>query len=144
MSLSHPPALRGLRQRSVWVQEHFGNAAEGRRLIGKTGLRFLAVPIFRLRIRSAVARRAVGPLSQGGGRRRAKADLPAFFPKHHIRIAGIHLRGLSDRPGDNPGLGRFDLYAMALAIRKAKWNSWLVVEENAAGKSGDDTVRPAW
>ncbi|MBI1896657.1 MAG: sugar phosphate isomerase/epimerase [Acidobacteria bacterium] len=79
-----------------------------------------------------------------GHARRANADVPAFFLKHHPRIDGLHLRDLSDRPGDNPALEPFDLRAVASAIGKAKWNGWLVVEEeNAVGKSGDDAVRPA-
>lgn len=79
-----------------------------------------------------------------GHARRAKANVPAFVLKHHARIDGIHLRDLSDRPGDNPELGPFDLKGLAAAIRKANWSGWLIVEEeNAIGKSGDDAVRPA-
>jgi sugar phosphate isomerase/epimerase len=79
-----------------------------------------------------------------GHARRQKADVPAFVLKHARRIDAIHLRDLSDRPGDNPQLGPFDLAGLAAAIRKAKWSGWLVVEEeNAVGKSGDDAVRPA-
>lgn len=79
-----------------------------------------------------------------GHARRQKTDPAAFFLEHHTRMAGVHLRDLSDRPGDNPQLGPFPLEALAAAIRKAKWTGWLVVEEeNAIGKSGDDAVRPA-
>ena len=79
-----------------------------------------------------------------GHARRQKADVPSFFLKHHARIDGIHLRDLSDRPGENAELGPFDLAGLAGAIRKAKWSGWLIVEEeNAVGKSGDDAVRPA-
>lgn len=79
-----------------------------------------------------------------GHARRAKADVPVFFLRHHARIDGIHLRDLSDRPGDNPEQGPFDLRALAAAIDKAGWTGWLIVEEeNAVGKSGDDAVRPA-
>lgn len=79
-----------------------------------------------------------------GHARRQKADLPEFIRKHHDRIDVIHLRDLSDRPGDNPELGPFDLAALAAALDQAKWNGWLVVEEeNAVGKSGDAAVRPA-
>lgn len=79
-----------------------------------------------------------------GHARRAKADVPAFLLKHHSRIDGIHLRDLSDRPGDNPDLGAFDLKGLAAAIDKVKWSGWLIVEEeNAIGKAGDDAVRPA-
>lgn len=79
-----------------------------------------------------------------GHARRQKANVPAFILKHHARIDAIHLRDLSDRPGDNPELGPFDLAGLAAALDKAKWSGWLVVEEeNAVGKSGDDAVRPA-
>jgi sugar phosphate isomerase/epimerase len=79
-----------------------------------------------------------------GHARRQKANVPAFILKHHARIDGIHLRDLSDRPGDNPDLGPFDLKGLATAINKANWSGWLIVEEeNAVGKSGDDAVRPA-
>ena len=79
-----------------------------------------------------------------GHARRQKANVSAFILKHHARIDVIHLRDLSDRPGDNPDLGPFDLAGLAAAIDKVKWNGWLVVEEeNAIGKSGDDAVRPA-
>lgn len=79
-----------------------------------------------------------------GHARRQKADVPAFVLKHHARIDVIHLRDLSDGPGDNPELGPFDLKGLAAAIDRVKWNGWLVVEEeNAIGKSGDDAVRPA-
>jgi sugar phosphate isomerase/epimerase len=211
------------------VQEHLGRPAEVRAMIGKTGLRFLAVHIFLLEYdprsgvapadlyrkvvdgaapmgaerlilsgataapngvpdRAAIRRKCAalnaaatyartkglrlayhnhGPEFAAGGveiealyagtdpklvqfffdtghARRAKADVPAFFLKHHARLDGIHLRDLSDRPGDNPDVGPFDLRALASAIGKAKWNGWLIVEEeNAVGKSGDDAVRPA-
>ncbi|MFB3827457.1 MAG: sugar phosphate isomerase/epimerase family protein [Bryobacteraceae bacterium] len=79
-----------------------------------------------------------------GHARRAKANVPEFVLKHHARILGIHLRDLSDRPGDNPDLGPFDLAGLAAAIAKARWTGWLVVEEeNAVNKAGDDAVRPA-
>jgi sugar phosphate isomerase/epimerase len=79
-----------------------------------------------------------------GHARRQKADVPAFVLKHHARLAAIHLRDLSDRPGDNPALGPFDLAALKGAVGKVNWNGWLIVEEeNAVGKSGDDAVRPA-
>jgi sugar phosphate isomerase/epimerase len=83
-------------------------------------------------------------LLDSGHARRQKADVPGFLVKHHVRIFGIHLRDLSDRPGENPELGPFDLHGLAVGIQKAKWNGWLIVEEeNAVGKSGDDAVRPA-
>lgn len=211
------------------VQEHFGNAAELRAQIAKTGLRFLAVHIFlaeydkqtlvapaglyrkvvdggallgaeRLILSGATAApggkldpaalarkcaalnaaaayakekglrcayhnhgaefasgaaeiegiiagtqpKLVEFMLDSGHARRAKTDVPAFLLKHRTRIAGVHLRDLSDGPGDHPELGPFDLHGLAEAIRKAKWNGWLVVEEeNAVGKAGDDAVRPA-
>lgn len=211
------------------VQEHFGAAAEVRRVIDQSGLKFLAVHIFLLeydpqtmiapadlyrrvvdgsaplgaerlilsgataapggKLDPAALKRKCAAINEaagyarkkglrfayhnhgaefaGGGAefqgllagthpklvqfmfdsghaRRQKTDPAAFFLKHHARMAGVHLRDLSDRPGDNPELGPFDLHALAMAIRKAKWSGWLVVEEeNAVGKSGDDAVRPA-
>jgi inosose dehydratase len=79
-----------------------------------------------------------------GHARRQKADIPAFIRQHHQRIDGIHLRDLSDKPGDNPKLGPFDLAGLAKTLAAVNWNRWLIVEEeNAVNKSGDDAVRPA-
>jgi sugar phosphate isomerase/epimerase len=79
-----------------------------------------------------------------GHARRQKADIPAFLRRHHNRIDGIHLRDLSDRPGDNPELGPFDLAGLAAALDRLNWKGWLIVEEeNAIDKAGDDAVRPA-
>ena len=79
-----------------------------------------------------------------GHARRAKANVPEFLSRHYKRIAAMHLRDLSDRPGENTEVGPFDLHALALAIAKTGWHGWLIVEEeNAVGKSGDDAVRPA-
>ena len=89
-------------------------------------------------------RKLVEFMLDSGHARRQKTDVAAFFLKHRARLAGVHLRDLSDRPGDNAELGPFDLRGLANAIEKANWNGWLVVEEeNAVGKSGDDAVRPA-
>ena len=83
-------------------------------------------------------------LLDSGHARRQKADVPGFLVKHHARIFGVHLRDLSDKPGENPELGSFDLHGLAVGIQKANWDGWLIVEEeNAVGKSGDDAVRPA-
>lgn len=79
-----------------------------------------------------------------GHARRQKANVPAFVMQHHARIDAIHLRDLSDRPGEHAELGPFDLAGLAAAIEKVNWSGWLVVEEeNAVGKSGDDAIRPA-
>jgi sugar phosphate isomerase/epimerase len=86
----------------------------------------------------------VGFILDTGHARRQKADIPAFIRKHHARIQAIHLRDLSDRPGDHPDLGPFDLAGLAAALDAVAWKGWLIVEEeNAVNKSGDDAVRPA-
>jgi sugar phosphate isomerase/epimerase len=86
----------------------------------------------------------LGFILDTGHARRQKADIPAFIRKHHARIQGIHLRDLSDSPGDNPDLGPFDLAGLAAALDGVGWKGWLIVEEeNAVNKSGDDAVRPA-
>ena len=86
----------------------------------------------------------VGFILDAGHARRAKVDVAGFLRKHHRRLQGVHLRDLSDRPGDNPELGPFDLAALAAAIQKTGWDGWLIVEEeDAVNKRGDAAVEPA-
>lgn len=79
-----------------------------------------------------------------GHARRAGANVAQFFAQYHQRIAAIHLRDLSDKPGDHPELGPFDLHGLHRAIDRTDWPGWLIVEEeNAVNKSGDEAVAPA-
>lgn len=76
---------------------------------------------------------------------RAGGDVLAFFRANHKRIAGMHLR---DFRGDEQlplGQGSFDYRPLADAIRKAKWQGWLISEEERLNdvKPGDSAIGPA-
>lgn len=76
---------------------------------------------------------------------RARADVPAFFNRYHKRITGLHLR---DFKGDTQiplGQGDFPLTALAAEIEKAKWNGWVLNEEErlSGEKPGESAVAPA-
>ena len=76
---------------------------------------------------------------------RAKANVPAFFEKHHKRIAGLHLR---DFKGDEQvplGQGDFPVKALADVIKRVKWSGWALNEEErlSGEKPGEKAVAPA-
>lgn len=80
---------------------------------------------------------------------RGGINVPEFFARHHRRIVGLHLR---DFKGDFKsdvqlplGQGDFPLQALANAIRKAKWQGWLLNEEErlSGEKPGETAVAPA-
>jgi sugar phosphate isomerase/epimerase len=76
---------------------------------------------------------------------RGGANVPAFFARHHKRIAGLHLR---DFKGDTQvplGGGEFPLAALAAEINRAKWAGWVLNEEErlSGEKPGESAVKPA-
>lgn len=76
---------------------------------------------------------------------RRKADVAAFFRKHHKRIEGLHLR---DFKGDQQvplGQGDFDYAPLAAAVKKTGWQGWILNEEEreSGEKPGASAVEPA-
>ena len=76
---------------------------------------------------------------------RAGMNVPQFFERHHRRIVGLHLR---DFKGDEQvplGQGDFPVRELAAAIRKVKWNGWVLNEEErlSGAKPGESAVAPA-
>jgi sugar phosphate isomerase/epimerase len=60
---------------------------------------------------------------------REKADVAAFFTRHHRRIDALHLRDIRGNSQVPLGEGDFDLSGLAAAIRKAQWPGYLTLEE---------------
>ncbi len=83
----------------------------------------------------------------GGG------DVPAFFNKHHQRIDGMHLRDFRRRGAtkEDPdpqvalGLGVNDLAPLVAAVRRHRWQGWVINEEERLndGRPGDTAIGPA-
>ncbi|MFN0123736.1 MAG: sugar phosphate isomerase/epimerase family protein [Blastocatellia bacterium] len=79
----------------------------------------------------------------------AGMDVPAFFTRHQQRIAGLHLRefkgGFKAENQAPLGQGDFPLQRLAAAIKKAKWNGWVLNEEErlSGEKPGESAVAPA-
>lgn len=76
---------------------------------------------------------------------RAGANVPAFFARHHKRIAGLHLRDFKADTQIPLGQGDFPLSALAAEIKKAKWAGWVLNEEErlSGEKPGETAVAPA-
>ncbi|MBI1786056.1 MAG: TIM barrel protein [Acidobacteria bacterium] len=76
---------------------------------------------------------------------RARADVTAFFRRHHGRIGGMHLRDFRNGEQVPLGQGEFDLRPLAAEIGKTGWSGWLLAEEERLndGKPGDSAVEPA-
>ncbi len=76
---------------------------------------------------------------------RGGADVPAFFARHHRRIAGLHLRDFKGDAQVPLGQGEFPLQALAAQIARAKWNGWVLNEEErlSGEKPGEKAVAPA-
>jgi sugar phosphate isomerase/epimerase len=75
----------------------------------------------------------------------ARNNVPEFFSKHHKRMAGLHLRDFKNGEQTPLGAGDFPLQALAEAIWKARWNGWLLNEEErlSGAKPGESAVGPA-
>jgi len=76
---------------------------------------------------------------------RIGADVPAFFARHHARLAGMHLRDFHNGEQVILGEGDFHLEPLAKAVAKAKWQGWIFNEEERLNnvKLGDAAIRPA-
>jgi sugar phosphate isomerase/epimerase len=59
----------------------------------------------------------------------AKADVTAFFSRHHRRIDALHLRDSKDDKAVPMGEGEYDFAPLAAAIRHAAWPGYLTLEE---------------
>jgi sugar phosphate isomerase/epimerase len=76
---------------------------------------------------------------------RGGADVPAFFARHHRRIAGLHLRDFKGDAQVPLGQGDFPLQALAAQIARTRWNGWVLNEEErlSGEKPGEKAVGPA-
>jgi sugar phosphate isomerase/epimerase len=68
---------------------------------------------------------------------REKADVVAFFTRHHPRIDALHLRDIRGTQQVPLGQGEIDFAGLAAAVRKTGWPGWLTVEEENLSKSAD-------
>ena len=59
----------------------------------------------------------------------AKADVTAFFTRHHRRIDALHLRDVRGETQVPLGEGSLDLSGLATAIRQSEWPGYLTLEE---------------
>jgi sugar phosphate isomerase/epimerase len=75
----------------------------------------------------------------------AKADVTAFFSRHHACIAGFHFRDFKGSDQVPLGQGDFDLRPLAAAVRHLNWSGWLMAEEEREndGRPGDAAMVPA-
>ena len=73
------------------------------------------------------------------------ANVAEFFTRHASRIDGIHLRDAKQGREVPLGEGDFDWRPLAAAIRTARWNGWILTEEErlSGEKPGERAVRPA-
>ena len=73
------------------------------------------------------------------------ANVAEFFAQHADRIDGIHLRDARQGREVPLGEGEYDWRPLAAAVAKAKWNGWVLAEEErlSGEKPGEGAVRPA-
>jgi sugar phosphate isomerase/epimerase len=69
-----------------------------------------------------------------------KADVPAFFTRHHHRIDALHVRDIRDGKQVPLGEGGFDLAPLAAAIRRTAWPGTLTLEEEGLKTSDAQRV----
>jgi len=76
---------------------------------------------------------------------RGGANVPKFFEQHHKRLIGLHLRDFKNGEQVPLGGGEFPLVELAAAIKKVKWNGWVINEEErlSGEKPGERAVAPA-
>ncbi|SRR5579884_3671587 len=87
---------------------------------------------------------AVGFLLDAGHAYEAGTDVPDFFSRHHQRIIGLHLRDYKSGEQVPLGSGTFPLQQLASAIERARWQGWILCEEERLkSKPGDAAMRPA-
>ncbi len=84
-------------------------------------------------------------LTDCGWALRGGANVPEFFAKHHKRIVGLHLRDFKNGEQVPLGQGEFPIRELATAIKKAKWDGWMINEEErlSGEKPGEKAVAPA-
>jgi sugar phosphate isomerase/epimerase len=61
----------------------------------------------------------------------AKADVIAFFKRHHRRIDAMHLRDMKNGKQVPLGEGDFDFGALGAVIRETGWPGYLTLEEES-------------
>jgi sugar phosphate isomerase/epimerase len=61
----------------------------------------------------------------------AKADVIAFFKRHHHRIDAMHLRHMKNGKQVPLGEGELDFGSLAAAIRETSWPGYLTLEEES-------------
>jgi sugar phosphate isomerase/epimerase len=66
---------------------------------------------------------------------RARADVVAFFARHHLRIGAMHIRDIRAKVQVPLGEGELDYAGLAALVRKTGWAGWLTVEEENLSKS---------
>jgi len=78
--------------------------------------------------------------AQAGG-----ANVAEFFARHSARIDGIHLRDATQGREVPLGQGDYDWRPLAAAVARAKWDGWVLAEEErrSSEKPGEAAIRPA-
>jgi sugar phosphate isomerase/epimerase len=73
------------------------------------------------------------------------ANVAGFFAKHSARIDGIHLRDARQGKEVPLGQGDYDWRPLAAAVANAKWDGWVLSEEErlSGEKPGEAAIRPA-
>ena len=73
------------------------------------------------------------------------ANVAQFFAKHAARIDGIHLRDAKQGKEVPLGQGEYDWKPLAAAIKQAKWDGWVLSEEErlSGEKPGEAAIKPA-
>ena len=73
------------------------------------------------------------------------ANVAEFFAQHAARIDGIHLRDARQGKEVPLGEGEYQWGPLAAAIAKAKWDGWVLAEEErlSGEKPGESAIRPA-
>jgi inosose dehydratase len=73
------------------------------------------------------------------------AHVAEFFTEHAGRIDGIHLRDARQGNEVPLGQGDYDWRPLAAAVVSAKWDGWVLAEEErlSGEKPGEAAIRPA-
>ncbi|MEI6669611.1 MAG: sugar phosphate isomerase/epimerase [Acidobacteriota bacterium] len=79
--------------------------------------------------------RLVSFLVDCGHAYRARVDLAAFFTAHRARISGLHLRDFKGDPQVPLGQGEVNWAPLAKAVLSARWEGWILAEEERADGS---------
>jgi len=73
------------------------------------------------------------------------ANVAEFFTKHAYRIDGLHLRDARAGKEVPLGQGDYDWRPLAAAVARAKWDGWVLAEEErlSGEKPGEAAIKPA-